>query len=78
MVCVNIVLVVDGEKKLFSAIRNGENEGVKRNQKILRWNETFLLVVKILDTVLFRDFRVREGRRRVEEEKVKVSAVLKG
>jgi hypothetical protein len=37
----------------------------------------FLLVIEILDAVLFRNFRGREGKRKDGGGKVKVSAVLK-
>ena len=63
---------------LLNAIRNRENEGVKRNQRILRWNETFLLVIEILDTVLLVNLREGRQAKRKREEKVKVSAGLKG
>lgn len=51
---------------------------MERDQRILDVVKTFLLGVKILDTVLFRDFREERREKRKREEKVKVSAVLKG
>ena len=50
----------------------------KRSQRILGWNERFLLVMMILDDVLFRNFRERErGVGERERIKIKVCAVLK-
>jgi hypothetical protein len=69
---------VERGENLLNAIRNRENEGVKRSQRILRWNETFLLVIEILDTVLLVNLREGRQAKRKREEKVKVSAGLKG
>ena len=69
MICVDFVCYVKRGGKygdMFKLPRDGMTE---RDQRILGWIETFLLVIEVLDDVLFRNFRGSGGRREEKETK---------